>query len=302
MGIGCLREYIKTQKSYYKKSCIMNNTFWRKENMMKILLTATLQSHIAQFHKSNIAILQSKGFTVDVAARNNLHLKKNLTLDEPDNVYEIPFHRSPFSLGNIKAYFNLKKLIYEGGYDIVHCNTPVGGILTRIACRKLRKAKKIKVIYEAHGFHFFKNGSRVNWLLWYPIEKFFARMTDVLVVINKMDFELASAKFDTKVRYIPGVGVNLQQFLCAHEEHINIRDELGINKDAFLLISVGELNANKNHATIIKALAYLKKSEIHYCIAGNGPLLNDLIKLTKELDVEKNVHFLVNIFHRHFYY
>ncbi len=258
--------------------------------MKKVLLVATVQSHIAQFHKPTILALKEQGIMVDVAAHNNLHLKKNLTLSEPDHIFEVSFQRSPFSPKNIKAYRELKNLIIKEKYDIVHCNTPVGGVLTRWACRKLRK-NGLKVIYEAHGFHFFEGGSRLNWLLWYPIEKFLSRFTDVLVLINKMDFKLAKSKFKAKATYrIPGVGVNLSQFKT--EGATDFRSDFSIPKDAPVILSVGELNANKNHKTGIKALSVLKNKEIHYCIAGNGPLLNELIDFSKECGVENRVHFL----------
>lgn len=258
--------------------------------MKKVLLVATVQSHIAQFHKPTINALKNQGYVVDVAAHNNLHLKKNLTLSEPDNIYEIPFSRSPYSLKNFKAYRDLKSLIQNGNYDIIHCNTPVGGILTRWACRKLRN-NGLKVIYEAHGFHFFKGGSKLNWMIWYPIEKFFSKYTDALVLINKMDYELAKKSFSAKATYrIPGVGVNLSQF---HEQgDCNLRLELGILDNAQIVLSVGELNKNKNHKMGIKALSLMQNDLVHYCIAGNGPLLEELTAYAAQLGVKQRVHFL----------
>lgn len=259
-------------------------------NIKRVLFVATLQSHIAQFHKPTISALKNQGYTVDVAAHNNLHLKENLTLTEPDNIYEIPFSRSPYSLKNFKAYKALKNLIVNGNYDIIHCNTPVGGILTRWACRKLRK-NGLKVIYEAHGFHFFKGGSKLNWMLWYPIEKFFSRYTDALVLINKMDYELAKKCFYAKATYrIPGVGVNLAQF--NEQGDCNLRLELGIPDNAPIVLSVGELNKNKNHKAGIKALSLMKDKSAHYCIAGNGPLEDELKQFAVECGVNERVHFL----------
>lgn len=258
--------------------------------MKKVLLVATVQSHIAQFHKPTILALKEKGFMIDVAAHNNLHLKKNLTLTEPDRIFDVDFQRSPFSLKNIKAYRQLKDLVAKEKYDVVHCNTPVGGVLARWACRKFRK-NGLKVIYEAHGFHFFKGGSRLNWALWYPIEKFFSHFTDALVLINKMDYKLAKSKFKARSTYhIPGVGVNISQFNS--ESVTNFRNEFCIPNDASVVLSVGELNVNKNHKTAIKALALLEDKSIHYCIAGNGPLLKELIDFSRKCGVEKQVHFL----------
>ena len=260
--------------------------------MKKILLVATVQSHIAQFHKPLIKWLTENGYQVDVAARDNLSEKPNLHLDIEGEKFDIPFSRSPFSIRNFTAYKRLKRVIKDGGYDIVHCNTPVGGILTRMAANKQRKAGKLSVIYEAHGFHFFKGGSRKNWIMWYPIEKFFSKRTTALVTINKMDYELASTKFKAEKTYrIPGVGLNLAQFESPAET-VDLRGEFGLSEDSRIIISVGELNKNKNHAVIIKALAELKDDNVHYFLAGNGPLKNELIDLAKSCSVSENVHFL----------
>lgn len=259
--------------------------------MKKVLLVATVQSHIAQFHKPVIKMLQEMGCEVDVAACDNLAEKNNLKLNEPNRIFNIPFYRSPFNLKNIKAYKQLKKLINENKYDIIHCNTPVGGILARKASKKARKNGST-VIYEAHGFHFFKGGSKKNWMLYYPIEKVYSKYADVLITINKMDYELASKKFKSKkIEYIPGVGVNLDQFINAQTDG-DIRGELGLSVDTKIVLSVGELNENKNHQAIIRALSKLEDKSVHYLIAGNGPKKETLQALANELGISENVHFL----------
>ena len=120
---------------------------------MKILLTATVQSHIVQFHKPLVEMLHEYNCEVHVAARDNLAEKNGLKLDFAEKVFNVPFSRSPKSKDNIKAYKQLKKIIDEGQYDVIHCNTPMGGIVTRLAARKARK-NGTKVFYTAHGFHY----------------------------------------------------------------------------------------------------------------------------------------------------
>lgn len=258
--------------------------------MKKVLLVATVQSHICQFHKPLINFLKENGCEVHVAARDNLAEKNGLTLTEPDKVINIPFRRSPYSPKNIKAYKALKKLIVSEGYDIVHCNTPVGGILTRMACKKIRKNKPY-VIYEAHGFHFFKGGPAKNWVLWYPIEKHFSRYTDLLITINQMDYELAKKKFKAKrTEKVPGVGVNLAQFNC--KEGGLTKKDLGLQDDDRIILSVGELNKNKNHQVVIKALAELKNPKVHYFICGNGKEKDNLVNLSRKLGVENQLHLM----------
>ena len=258
--------------------------------MKKVLLVATVQSHIAQFHKPLIQWLEESGYQVDVAARNNLALKPNLHLDVKGNIYDIPFERSPFSPKNLKAYFALKKVITTGNYDVIHCNTPVGGILTRLAANAKRKKGEVKVIYEAHGFHFFKGGPLKNWLLWYPVEKLCAYFTDVLITINREDYFLAQKKIKApKVEYVPGVGVDLCRFNSNFDGNDALRKELGIPQNAKVLLSIGELNKNKNHELVIRAI---KGLDAYYIIAGNGALHDYLLDTANELEMADRVKLL----------
>ena len=132
--------------------------------MKKVLLTATVQSHICQFHKPLVEVLHNHNCEVHVAARNNLAEKNGMKLDFVDKVFDVPFSRSPKSSDNIKAYSQLKKIIDSEHYDIIHCNTPMGGIVTRLAAKGARKGGA-KVIYTAHGFHFYNGASKKNWLV-----------------------------------------------------------------------------------------------------------------------------------------
>lgn len=260
--------------------------------MKKVLLVATVQSHIAQFHKPLIQRLRETGCRVDVAARDNLAVKPNLHLEIPGEIYSVPFSRFPFSLSNLCAYKQLRQIIHSGDYDMIHCNTPVAGILTRIAANDKRKRGETTVLYEAHGFHFFRGGPRRNWLLWYPVEKWFSRYADVLVTINRMDYDLACREFHTKkIVHIPGVGLDLSQFEHA-EKMLDLRKEFGLASDSKIVFSVGELNQNKNHQVIIRAIAHINDPAVHYFLVGNGPLEETLKQLTQTLGIENNVHFL----------
>ena len=263
--------------------------------MARILMTATVQSHIAQFHKPVIRMLREMGHQVDVAARNNLHEKKNLTLTEPDQIIPVEFCRSPFSFQIFPAYRQLKKVIYQGNYDIVHCNTPVAGILTRLACRKLRKQGKIKVFYTAHGFHFYKGAPKKNWMLWYPIEKLFAGITDVLITITEEDYRLASEQFACRVVRHHGVGADSSRFFpVTEEERLQLRKTYGISEQTKVIMNIGELLANKNQRLAIEAMQIVVKKypDSMLLIAGNGPLDSDLKRLAQEKGVAEQVRFL----------
>ncbi len=262
---------------------------------MKVLLVATVQSHICQFHKPLAQMLHAHGAEIHVAARNNLAEKNGLALDFAEQVFDVPFARSPKSKDNITAYRQLKKIIHEGEYDVVHCNTPMGGIVARLAARKARKSGT-KVYYTAHGFHFYKGASKKAWMVFYPIEKFFARhYTDKLITITREDHELAKRKFRTEVYRIHGVGANSQKYHPAEDgEKLRLRALYGYEADAPMLLCVGELNKNKNQSTAIRMMDTLRKTYPNgkLLLAGNGPLEAELKALVQQLDLEKNVEFL----------
>lgn len=260
---------------------------------MKILYVTTISLTMNSFFKPHIDMLVREGHHVDIACNY-----KELALDKLYSAlgctfYQIDFSRSPLSYGNVKAYSQLKKVIKNGGYDIVHCHTPNAAVITRLVCREFRKKNGLKVFYTAHGFHFYKGAPKFNWMLFYPIEKFCSRFTDKLITINTEDYELAKRKFKAKeVHYVPGVGVDLSRFENVQVDRAAKRREIGVPEDAFLLLSVGELNENKNHQVIIKALARLNNPNVHYAIAGVGDKREYLLELASKLGVSEQVHLL----------
>lgn len=261
---------------------------------MKILLTATVQSHIVQFHKPLVEVLHERGCEVHVAARDNLAEKNGLKLDFVEKVFDIPFARSPKSTDNIKAYRQLKKITDEGHYDVIHCNTPMGGIVTRLAARKTRK-QGTKVIYTAHGFHFYKGAPKKNWMVFYPIEKFFSRLTDVLITITHEDYKLAKEKFHCQVEHIHGVGVSEKRYYpVSTEEQLKLRQELGFTPDQKIILCVGELLPNKNQQMVIHMMQQVVKQfpDAMLLLAGNGPEKENLENLIAELSLGQNIKML----------
>jgi glycosyltransferase EpsD len=247
---------------------------------MKILYTATVLSHICQFHLPHMKMLQEQGWEVHVAAHDNLAVKNGLQLKYCDKFIELPFARSPKSPSNIRAYRQMKKLLAQEHYDVILCNTPMGGIVTRLAAKKTRK-QGTKVIYMAHGFHFFKGSSKAAWLVYYPIEKYMAKKCDLLITINKEDYALAQKKFSkrTKIAHIHGVGVDEKRYHPATaEEQLAMRKAEGLSREDFVILCTGELNENKNQKTLISAAAQLKDQipNLKVLLAGNGPKEQEL--------------------------
>ena len=247
---------------------------------MKILYTATVLSHICQFHLPHMQHLQEQGWEVHVAAHDNLAVKNGLQLKYCDKFIETPFSRSPKSPDNFKAYKQLKKILAEEHYDVILCNTPMGGIVTRLAAKRTRK-QGTKVVYMAHGFHFYKGSSRLAWLIYYPIEKLMAKKCDLLITVNQEDYALAQKKFGkrTKVAHIHGVGVDEKRYYPATEaEQLAMRRAEGLSPEDFVILCTGELNENKNQKTLISAAARLKDTipNLKVLLAGNGPKEQEL--------------------------
>ncbi|WP_249506691.1 glycosyltransferase family 4 protein [Fibrobacter sp. HC4] len=258
---------------------------------MKILYVTTI-SNTMTFFIEHIKMLLNEGHSVELACSSALKPVNPIYNELGCKIHEIPFSRSPFSKNNIAAYKKLKRLVESEGYDIVHCHTPNAAMITRLACRKVRK-QGTKVFYTAHGFHFFKGAPLKNWLMFYPVEKICARWTDVLITINHEDYEFAKKNMPAKkVCHVPGVGLNLDKFRNVKCDRNETRSLLGMPLDCFLLLSVGELNANKNHQTVIRAMACMKQKNVHYMIAGVGCLKENLHRLAVNLGIGEKVHFL----------
>jgi len=256
---------------------------------MKILYVTTIGGTM-DFFVSFIKQLLKEGNTVDIATNENNSKVPECYKEWGCTVYQIDTSRSPLNMGNIKAITQIKELVAKEKYDIVHCHTPVAAMCTRLACRRARK-NGTRVFYTAHGFHFYKGAPLKNWMLYYPVEKICAHFTDVLITINQEDYALALKKMKAKrVEYVPGVGIDLTKFGKATVDMSAKRKELGIPEDATLLLSVGELNENKNHETVIRAISDM--NDVCYIIAGRGLLQEYLQNVINELGMTERVKLL----------
>jgi glycosyltransferase involved in cell wall biosynthesis len=258
--------------------------------MKKILFISNITKKITNFSIPSIIASQRLGY--------EFHLAANLSnfKDDPSKynikVHHIDLVRNPFDLLNIKAYKQLLTLIRKEKYDVIHCNTPIGGLLGRL-CGK--KAKVPKIIYTAHGFHFYKGAPLINRTLFKFIEMWLARFTDAIITINQEDFQTANyLKLRKKgtIYYIPGVGVDTLPIRNALPKREELLNEIRANKESILIISIGELNRNKNNKVIIEALGKLQNSNIHYLICGIGEEQQELLSLSEEYNIQENVHFL----------
>ena len=260
--------------------------------MKKVLFVATVDSHIELFHVPYLKMFKDKGYEVHVATDSDKLIKYC------DKKIKLSIKRSPFKLSNLKAISQLKKVIKAEKYDIVHCHTPMGGVVARLAARKACR-NGTRVIYTAHGFHFYKGAPLKNWLMFYPVEKWLSRYTDTLITINQEDYDRAKNKFSKRcydIQYVPGVGVDEKKFekRLSAKQKSELRKSLRLKDDDKVLIFPAELSKRKNQMWLIKTLQPLfKKDEsYHLLLPGKDSLNGKCQKLAKKLDLEKQVHFL----------
>lgn len=266
----------------------------------KALMLASVASMIDLFNMDNISILKDLGYSVDVAtnfeygsitSQDRVNEFRNELEKDDIRTFQIPIPRSIVNGGIMKSYKLIKKLIEENQYRIVHCHSPIGGVVCRLACRASRKKHGIKVIYTAHGFHFFKGASKKAWLIFYPIEKFCSRFTDLLITINKEDYNIAQKFHAKKTEFVPGIGVHTDEFRNVAVGRNAKRKELGFSEKDFVFMSTGQLSVRKNHEVIIKALSKIKDDRVKYLIVGFGELDQELKELVIKLGLKNRVIF-----------
>lgn len=258
--------------------------------MKKVLFVASVNSHIIGFHTPYLKMFQERRYEVHVASYGDEKI------EYCDKHHNIHFERFPFKLKNIKAYKELKKIIKDNKFEIIHCHTPTASVLTRLAARNARKKYNTKVIYTAHGFHFYKGAPAINWMIYYPIEKYLARYTDCLITINQEDYERAKRKIKKakSIKYVHGVGFNVERLNIVPEE--NYKERMNCNKDDIVFSYVAEINKNKNQKMIVKCIKQIKNDypNIKVLLAGKDNSNGKLEELVIEEGLQDNIIILGN--------
>ncbi len=274
--------------------------------MDKVLFVATVDSHIRHFHIPYLKYFKENGYEVHVATSDD----ENEIFDYCDYKHKIPFERKPFKKNNLKAIKELEQLIKKENFKVIHCHTPMGGAVTRIAVKKVKKAKDKsivpKVFYTAHGFHFYKGAPLANWLIYYPVEKWLSKYTDVLITINNEDYNYAKKFKAKKVYKIDGIGVDGNKFnvQLSTEDKKRLRKELSsisrkfkIKEDDFVITYVAELIYRKHQDFLIKAIYDISKDEdkkelfskMKVLIVGTGVLEENYKELIKSFGMEEHI-------------
>lgn len=260
----------------------------------KVLFVATITKHITSFHLPYLKLFKENGYEVHVATDDEVEIPYC------DVHHKISIKRTPFKPSNLKAIKELQKIVNEEKFNIIHCHTPMGSVVTRLAAKKARKSGT-RVIYTAHGFHFYKGAPILNWLLFYPVEWYLAKYTDTLITINEEDYERAKNKFGKRckdIQYVTGVGIDTAKFniKMSDEERQNLRNSLGLKNEDFVLTCVARLDKNKNQGFLINVMQELvkKNKSIHLLLAGRDELNGYYQNIVKENGLGNNIHFLGN--------
>ena len=259
----------------------------------KVLITANIDLFIFKFLLPYLKYFHDNKYEVHVASNGD-----TASTDIPycDKKYNICFSRTIFNNDNLVSYKQIKKIIQKNNYDLIFCHTPFGAAITRFAARKLQKKGKVKVVYTAHGFHFYKGGSWKNWLIFYNAEKFLAKYTDVLITINQEDYDIAKRKFKTHVEYVPGIGIDNSKydFELSKAEKDKLKASLKIPNDSFVMIYSAELNKNKNQILLINVMKNILQDfpNTYLLLPGNDTYGGYYQSIVKKENLSKNILFL----------
>ncbi|MBQ3548132.1 MAG: glycosyltransferase family 4 protein [Clostridia bacterium] len=259
--------------------------------MKKVLFISNVLSHIEAFHLPYLEWFKSRGYEVHIMTNAGGN-----TAEYCDKLFDIGIQRSPFNLKNISAIRKAKIIIDSENYQIIHSHTPMGGVVGRLASTSARK-KGSKILYTAHGFHFYKGAPKRNWILYYTMEKYLAKKTDCIITINSEDYECAKEKFESKqtaIKKISGIGVDLKRFASiSNDEKTQLKKQYGY-EDKFLLIYAAEFIPRKNHSFFIEAATDLCKlcPNIKFLFCGKGKLMENVKKQAEERGVAEYFDFL----------
>lgn len=258
---------------------------------MKVLFVATVYRHLTAFHLPHMEYFQKKGCEV-WAVSGEGNYDKQLLISKEIRCLSVPFSRNPFALSNVKAFKQLKKFIEQEQFDFIDVHTPIASFITRLAARKLRN---VKVVYTAHGFHFYKGAPKKNWILYFTAEKIAAKWTEQLITINYEDFNNAQKLGlpQERISFIHGVGVKFP-ITNTNESQLNeLKKEIGIQEEHVVISYIAELNDNKNHMFLLQNWNLIKKKNpnVILLIIGKGNLEAALKQFVAENEL-KDVIFL----------
>ncbi len=243
--------------------------------MKKVLLLSPTGSIHSRFNTANIKAIDELGYELHLLAnfgnglgpeRNNEEFAKSC-IRQGYYVHSIPFSRGG-AFKNIAYVSELKKFLRKEQFDIVHAHTETGGLLLRLASSEKGSSR---FIYTAHGMSFWKGCPLKNRLIYKTIEWWICRGMDMNLGMNQEEIDTLRKWNSKTAAHVHGIGLNLEKFQKTGRPREEVREEFGLKSDDKFIVSVGELDDNKNHITVIKALAQLEQKNFKYVVCGVGP-------------------------------
>ena len=126
----------------------------------KVLFVAhMLRGHVLVFHLPYMKWFQEQGYEVHLCSCNDTE-KPVTEVPYCDRFFDLPFQRSPFGRQNLQVYREIKKLVDREDYALIHCHTPVGGMVGRLAARG-----EVKGFIPGEEFSIFQEETRRALLL-----------------------------------------------------------------------------------------------------------------------------------------
>ncbi len=263
----------------------------------RLLIVASVPETLRAFLLPYAQHFRSLGWRVDAAARGGA--SDEVVTEAFDQVVDVPWSRSPLDPANLTtAAATLRAHVRQERYDLVHVHDPIAAFVTRFALRRLRRTIGVRVVYTAHGFHFFKGNAAHRNAAFYLLELIASRWTDAQIVINRED-EAAAKRWPfasrDRVTYMPGIGVDMGRYdpaAVSEDEVRAVRAELGLDPTSTLVTMLAEFNPGKRHRDLVDALARADRPELVIALAGVGPLEEAVRAQCARLGVAERVRFL----------
>ncbi len=262
----------------------------------KVLFVASVLGHITAFHTPYLKMFKENNWKTYVFAKKTVNSINKLEFC--DKFYDEQIERNPLSIINIKEIKKLKNIIDIEKFDIIHCHTPIGAVITRLAAKKAREKYGTRVIYTVHGFHFFKGAPLKNWLIFYPIEWYLSKLTDTLITINIEDYLFAKKHFNKRckeIQYVPGVGIDVKKFdvKLSKKEKTALKESLGLKKEDYVLTCIARLDKNKSQDFLIDRMKELAKKDqnIKLLLVGPDELNGKYQEKAKKYKLNNSIYF-----------
>ncbi len=259
--------------------------------MKRALIVSNTSGLVTLFLKNDVELLLKKNYVIDVACNTEFPDSNTEEFFDKycDKVFHVPFPIRNLDLNLIwKSYKDLINILKHTQYDLLHCHSTIAAVLARQSGIKYRK-NGMRVMYTSHGFPFYSGNHGRKAKFFKKIENYYSRYTDGIITICKEDYENAIKMKCKNVTMMHGVGVNVERFMNISIDRSAYRENLGFASTDKVILSIGELNTNKNHQIVIRAISELNDPDIVYAICGREVTelgkKNELKLLADELNV-----------------